>query len=126
MEVSLYLSFATGLDKYYGLLEIMRGLGVVVLDGKTYKDWNGESLGFYKSWRKDKEVWKKLLPELETRLQREWAFSKEEAPYDEEDLMDDEIPDEEEETKEENPLEKLKNLKSKVSKKLDKLEEQED
>lgn len=126
MEVSLYLSFATGLDKYYGLLEIMRGLGVVVLDGKTYKDWNGESLGFYKSWRKDKEVWKKLLPELETRLQKEWAFSKEEAPYDEEDLMDDETPDEEEEPKEENPLEKLKNLKSKVSKKLDKLEEQED
>jgi len=121
LEVELYLSFATGLDKFYGLLELMRGLGVVILDGKTYKDWNGDSLGYYKNWRKDKDVWKKLLPELETRLQTEWAFSKEEAPYDEEDIVD--TPDEEIQV-EESPLDKLKNMKKKVSTKLDKLEEE--
>jgi RecA/RadA recombinase len=119
LEVELYLSFATGLDKFYGLLELMRGLGVVILDGKTYKDWNGDSLGYYKNWRKDKDVWKKLLPELENRLQTEWAFSKEEAPYDEEDIVD--VPDEEIQV-EESPLDKLKNMKKKVSSKLDKLE----
>lgn len=123
LEVELYLSFATGLDKFYGLLELMRGVGVVVLDGKTYKDFNGESLGYYKNWRKDKEVWKRLLPELENRINKEWKFSREEeAPYFEEDNSDesDDVP--EEEVKESSPLDKLKEVKKKVSKKLDKIE----
>ena len=126
LEVELYLSFATGLDRFYGLLDLMRGLGVVVLDGKTYKDWEGNSLGYYKNWRKDKEVWKKLLPKLEEKIQEEWKYSNEEAPYDIEDELDDEDDDEEDETLpvvEESPLEKLKTLKTKVSKKLDEIEE---
>jgi RecA/RadA recombinase len=122
LEAELYLSFATGLDKYYGLLEIMRGLGVVVLDGKTYKDWNGESLGYYKSWRKDKAVWKKLLPELENRIQDEWKYSNEEAPPEDDDEED--SPDEEVQC--DNPLDALKNLKKKVSKKIDEIEEEDD
>lgn len=122
LEAELYLSFATGLDKYYGLLEIMRGLGVVVLDGKTYKDWNGESLGYYKSWRKDKAVWKKLLPELENRIQDEWKYSNEEAPSEDDDDEESESPDEE--VQSDNPLDALKNLKKKVSKKIDKIEEE--
>lgn len=125
LEVELYLSFASGLDKFYGLLEVMRGLGVVVLDGKTYKDFNGESLGYYKNWRKDKAVWKKLLPELENRIQTAWKYSNEEAPFEDDEESDD-VPNEEvQEEKEESPLEKLKKTKKKVSSKLDELEQQE-
>jgi RecA/RadA recombinase len=118
LEVKLYLSFATGLDKYYGLLDVMRGLGVVVLEGKTYKDFTGESLGFAKVWRKKKDVWDKLLPELENRIQTEWKYSNEDAPF--EDDEDDSDPLEE---VEETPLEKLKKAKKKVSAKLDEIEE---
>jgi hypothetical protein len=74
LEGEMYLSFATGLDKYFGLLDIMKEMGVVIVNGATYTDWNGEKLGFYKSWRKDKEVWNKLLPELESRLKQEWSY----------------------------------------------------
>lgn len=89
LEVELYLSFATGLDKFYGLLKIMKELGVVELEGKRYKDYKGNMLGFYKSWRKDKDVWKSLLPELERRIQTEWKYSNEEAPEeDDDDLLD--------------------------------------
>jgi len=119
LEVKLYLSFATGLDKYYGLLDVMRGLGVVVLEGKTYKDWTGESLGFAKVWRKKKDVWGKLLPELESRIQTEWKYSNEEAPFED----DEDDTEEETEEVEETPLEKLKNTKKKVTAKLDKIEE---
>ena len=126
LEVELYLSFATGLDRYYGLLDLMKGLGVVVLGGKTYKDWNGNQLGFYKAWRKKKELWEKtLLPELENRIQTAWKYSNEEAPYDEEDVMDDEDNDEEDNEVSDDPLEKLKAIRRKVSKKLDELEEEE-
>jgi RecA/RadA recombinase len=48
LEGEMYLSFATGLDKYYGIVDIMKGLGVVVLNGATYSDWKGEKLGFFK------------------------------------------------------------------------------
>jgi RecA/RadA recombinase len=124
MEVELFLSFATGLDRFYGLLELMKGLGVVVLDGKTYKDWNGEQLGYYKNWRKDKELWKKLLPKLDQEIADQWSYKKDDNP--EEDLEDDEYPSEEDEQDsqpEETALDKLKTLKKKVSSKLDKLEE---
>lgn len=74
LEGEMYLSFATGLDKYFGLLDIMKEMGVVIANGATYTDWTGEKLGFYKSWRKDEEVWNKLLPELESRLKQEWSY----------------------------------------------------
>lgn len=74
LEGEMYLSFATGLDKYFGLLDIMKEMGIVVANGATYTDWTGEKMGFYKSWRKNEEIWNKLLPELESRLKREWAY----------------------------------------------------
>jgi RecA/RadA recombinase len=120
MEVELFLSFATGLDRFYGLLEIMKGLGVVILDGKTYKDWEGNSLGFYKTWRKDKELWKRLLPKLEEEIGKNWFYEKGEEPIED----DSDIPDEESEEEDSTPLEKLKKMKNKVSAKLDKIEEE--
>jgi RecA/RadA recombinase len=102
LEGEMYLSFATGLDKYYGLLDIMKEMGVVVANGATYSDWEGTKLGFYKTWRKDAELWERLLPELESRLKAEWSYGNkidnEEIPEDEDDIspLEEEIPYEEE------------------------------
>ncbi len=74
LEGQMYLSFSTGLDKRFGLLEIMKDIGVVTLKGSIYSDWNGNKLGFYKKWRKDDAVWDVLLPELERRIKIDWAY----------------------------------------------------
>jgi hypothetical protein len=92
LEGEMYLSFATGLDKYYGIVDIMKGLGVVVLNGATYSDWKGEKLGFFKQWRKKSEVWDYLLPELESRIKSEWAYGNK---------LDTEVPDEVDDSEEE-------------------------
>ncbi len=86
LEGEMFLSFATGLDKYYGLVDIMKEFGVVNLNGPTYTDWKGEKLGFYKQWKNKEEIWQYLLPELESRLKKEWAYSNK--------LGDSEVPDE--------------------------------
>lgn len=131
LEVELYLSFATGLDKYYGLLDLMKGLGVVVSDGARYKDYEGNSLGFYKSWRKyedNKELWDRLLSVLEPRLLPAWEYSGDEVPDEELDGEDDIDLDEEDEIQEIKKLtalDSLKNLKKQVSVKIDKIEEEE-
>lgn len=94
LQGEMYLSFATGLDKYFGLLDIMKDLGVVVANGATYLDWEGEKLGFYKSWRKNQSTWDKLLPELESRLKAEWSYGNkvdDEVPID--DMLDDDPDD---------------------------------
>ena len=93
----MYLSFATGLDKYFGLLDIMKEMGVVIANGATYTDWTGEKLGFYKSWRKDEEVWNKLLPELESRLKQEWSYGNKVGEVPPEDIEDEEEDIEDEE-----------------------------
>jgi RecA/RadA recombinase len=75
LEGKVYLSFSKGLDKYFGLLDIMKGMGVVSLDGQTYSDWEKNKIGKYKTWSKDIDLWeKKLLPELEKRIKINWAY----------------------------------------------------
>jgi RecA/RadA recombinase len=121
LEGEMYLSFSTGLNKYYGLLEIMKGMGVIDNKGSIYYDWEDNKLGFQKAWRGDTDLWEnRLLPELESRLKREWSYGN---------LKDlEDIPDEDDEIEEaveeksENPLDKLKSLKAKVTSKLDELE----
>lgn len=128
LEVELYLSFATGLDRYYGLLDLMKGLGVVANDGARYKDFEGNTLGFYKSWRKDTAIWDRLLPELEKRIALEWEYSNDEAPpeeeLDDEDDIDEDEENEIQEIKKLSALDSLKSLKKQVSAKID-LEEEE-
>lgn len=75
IEVETYLSFSKGLDRYYGLLEVMKGMGVVIANGATYTDWNGNKLGYYKAWRKNTDLWENtLLPELELRIKENWCY----------------------------------------------------
>jgi RecA/RadA recombinase len=75
LEGEFYLSFSKGLDKYYGLLDIMKGMGVVDNSGSSYTDWTGDKLGYYSKWSKDITLWEeKLLPELEKRIKEHWAY----------------------------------------------------
>lgn len=74
LQTEMYLSFTTGLDKYYGLLDLALGFGVVLPNGATYTLPDGTKLGYYKNWRKDEEVWKKILPALEEKIKVGWAY----------------------------------------------------
>ncbi len=97
LEGEMYLNFSTGLDKYYGLLDLLKGMHVVTANGATYTDWNGNKLGFYKSWRKDVNLWENtLLPELESRISKNWQYGSaapDSAPLEEDDY---EEPEEDE------------------------------
>lgn len=75
LEGEFYLSFSKGINKYYGLLEIMKGMGVVSNSGSSYTDWEGNKIGYYKVWSKDIDLWEnKLLPELEKRIKIHWTY----------------------------------------------------
>ena len=86
LEGEMYLSFSKGVDKYYGLLDIMKGMGVVDNSGASYTDWTGEKMGYYSKWSKDIDLWEnKLLPELEKRIKEHWAYG---SSPDEDDLVE--------------------------------------
>ena len=85
LEGEMYLSFASGLDRYYGLVDLAVGVGAVIQTGATYQLEDGKKLGYYKNWRKDVKLWEEtILPKLEERIKDEWSYSnKEEEPPDE-------------------------------------------
>lgn len=76
LETELYLNFKTGLAKYSGLLEMAEAYGVLEKQGHRYV-FNGEVLGFYKDFRDNVEVWEKIIPVLDEKLQKELAFNNE-------------------------------------------------
>jgi RecA/RadA recombinase len=88
LEAEMYLSFSTGLDKYYGLLDLAVGMGAVVQNGSTYALPDGTKLGYYKSWRKDSDVWDQILPKLQVEITKNWSYSEGEAPTEDVDELD--------------------------------------
>ena len=76
LETELYLNFRTGLAKYSGLLEMAEAYGVLEKQGHRYA-FQGETLGFYKDFRDNAEVWEKIIPVLDEKLQKELAFKNE-------------------------------------------------
>lgn len=76
LETELYLNFRTGLAKYSGLLEMAEAYGVLEKQGHRYA-FQGETLGFYKDFRDNAEVWEKVIPVLDAKLQKELAFKNE-------------------------------------------------
>ncbi len=125
LEGEMYLSFSTGLNKYYGLLEIMKGMGVIDNKGSIYYAWNGDRLGYQKDFRSNTELWDSvLIPELEKRILSEWSYGNLKADGGSNDILDDNVPEEELEVKE-TALDKLKKSKKRVSKALDELEKEE-
>jgi recombination protein RecA len=83
LEIEMYLNFRTGLNKFSGLLEMAEGYGVIERRGHQFA-FKGESLGFYKDWKEDEEVWNRILPELEKKLQTELCFKNESPEVEEE------------------------------------------
>lgn len=76
LEGEMYLSFANGLDRYYGLLELAVGMKVVTQTGSTYCLEDGTKLGYYRNFRKDKALWENtIIPELDKRIKQEWSYS---------------------------------------------------
>ena len=76
LETEMYLNFRTGLNKYSGLLEMAEGYGVVEKAGHRYV-FNGETLGFFKDFKDNEEVWNKILPVLEEKLKNGLCFKNE-------------------------------------------------
>lgn len=81
MEAEMYISWEKGLRKYYGLLDIALKFGTVYNKmGKIYLPSNVEGvedefLGNRVKVENDKEVWERLMPILEERLQEEWCYN---------------------------------------------------
>lgn len=76
LEGEMYLSFANGLDRYYGMLDLAVGLGVVNQTGATYTLEDGSKLGYYRNFRKDVSLWEdNILPKIEERIKTEWSYS---------------------------------------------------
>jgi len=76
LQGEMFLSFQTGLDRYYGLLDLAVGVGAVIQTGSTYTLPDGKKIGYYKQFRKDKDLWENtILPVLEERIKKEWAYS---------------------------------------------------
>ena len=76
LQGEMFLSFHTGLDRYYGLLDLAVGVGAVIQTGSTYQLPDGKKIGYYKNFRKDKELWENtILPVLEEKIKKEWAYS---------------------------------------------------
>ncbi|MDH3930470.1 MAG: hypothetical protein OEV22_21280, partial [Deltaproteobacteria bacterium] len=72
----MFLSFHTGLDRYYGLLDLAVGVGAVIQTGSTYQLPDGKKIGYYKNFRKDVDLWENtILPVLEEKIKLEWAYS---------------------------------------------------
>ncbi len=89
LQGEMFLSFQTGLDRYYGLLDLAVGVGAVIQTGSTYTLPDGKKIGYYKNFRKDKDLWENtILPVLEERIKKEWSYSS---------FDSDDAPDEEEE-----------------------------
>jgi len=93
LEGEMYLSFATGLDRHYGLLDLLVGMEIINQTGSTYQLPDGTKLGYYKNFRKDPEFWKAALPKLEEVLKEKWSYSSledEQEGFPEEELDDNE------------------------------------
>lgn len=74
LATDLYINFKTGLNKYWGLYELIKGFEI--LEGKnSFTLPNGQKIGFYKDWRNNKEVWDQILPLLEEKINKEWKYS---------------------------------------------------
>jgi hypothetical protein len=101
LQGEMFLSFHTGLDRYYGLLDLAVGVGAVIQTGSTYQLPDGKKIGYYKSFRKDTDLWENtILPVLEEKIKTEWAYSGGEG----EDDVPDEVVEEEIVVKEENEI----------------------
>jgi RecA/RadA recombinase len=75
LQGEIYLSFDKGVNKYYGLLDMAVGLGVIEQNGPTYT-FMGEKIGYAKNFSNNKEFWEdKVIPILQKKIDVEWKYS---------------------------------------------------
>lgn len=74
LECEMYLNFKAGLSKFSGLKEMAVNHGVLVQTGSTFQ-LEGDKIGYYKNWKNDEAIWKKILPELEKKLNKAYSYS---------------------------------------------------
>lgn len=74
LEGEMYLNYRNGLDKYSGLKEMAVNHGVIIQTGSTYQYPDGTKLGYSKNWTKNEDVWNKILPELEKKLNEAYSY----------------------------------------------------
>jgi recombination protein RecA len=79
LEGELYISFANGVDKYHGLLDLAVGLGIIEQTGSTYV-FEGNKMGYAKSFANNAEFWEdKIIPLIDQKIKKEWSYSSEQA-----------------------------------------------
>lgn len=75
LEGEIFLSFDKGVDKYYGLLDLAVGLGVIEQTGSTYQ-FNGEKLGYASRFEKNYDWWENtIIPLMQKQMDIQWAYS---------------------------------------------------
>lgn len=85
LKTELYLNFKTGLDTNAGLFDIATAFNVIEQNGKTYK-FGEENIGYRKNIEKNNELWEKICPILESKLNQELRYG---VVDNTEDLVDD-------------------------------------
>ena len=86
LQAEIYLNFRTGLDRYSGLKDMAVNHGILTQTGSTFqigmesKDEKfkaGDKIGYYKNWKKDKELWENfIIPELDKKLKLVYSYGK--------------------------------------------------
>jgi RecA/RadA recombinase len=75
LKCQLYINFVKGLDRYSGLFEMGRSMGVI-LGTRTYTLSDGTSLGHKKDFIRNYELWDKtIIPMLDKELQKTITYS---------------------------------------------------
>ncbi len=81
LEGEVYVSFDTGVNKYYGLLDLAVGLGIIQVNGPTYT-MGDVKLGYAKSFIKDYAFWEdKVIPLIQAKIDVEWKMGNKEDDY---------------------------------------------
>jgi hypothetical protein len=74
-------------------LDLAVGLGAVIQTGSTYQLPDETKLGYYSKWKDNTELWDNtIIPVIEERIKREWAYSNK---SDKEEVIPDEVDEEE-------------------------------
>jgi len=74
-KTELELNYITGLYKYSGLLDLGVSVGAIIKQDRTYELPDGTKLGFEKKFKHDDEIWSKIIPVIEQKLQETLKYS---------------------------------------------------
>lgn len=89
LQAEMYLNFLTGLDKYSGIKDLALDHEILIQTGSTYQLPDGTKLGYFKSFKDDKDFWdNKIIPAIEESIKQKFKYGSTEESVDS--LMSDE------------------------------------